>query len=181
MRPSAAARRYARALFGLAQEASSVPTVRGELERLATLLEATPELRQALFRPLYPVEERSRVLASVCTQLSASELLRHFSAFLIDQRRIVDFDAICQEYARLADEAEGRTKAKVVSASPLSDAQRERLQRALAARTGREVELDVYLDPSLLGGAIASVGTLVIDGSLKTQLAQLRTSLMKGN
>lgn len=180
MRPSAAARRYARALFALARESEAVEPVRGELERMALLFDESPELRHALFRPLHPVEQRRAVLEGVAERLSISANVRHFLAFLIDQRRLVDFEAIREEYARLADAAAGRTHARVVAASPLSEAQRERLRRALAARAGQEVELAVEVEPSLLGGAIASVGTLVFDGSLKTQLRQLRSSLTRG-
>ncbi len=146
---------------------------------MAGLFEGSSELRQALFRPLHPAEQRRAVLEEVAERMSASENVRHFVAFLIDQRRLVDFDAIREEYGRLADAAAGRTHARVVSASPLSEAQRERLRRALAARAGEEVELQVEVEPSLLGGAIASVGTLVFDGSLKTQLQQLRSSLTR--
>jgi F-type H+-transporting ATPase subunit delta len=181
VRRSAAARRYARALFALARESGAVEPVRGELDRLAGLFEESPELRQALFRPLHPVKQRRGVLTGVAERLSASESVRHFVAFLIDQRRLVAFDAIREEYGRLADSAAGRTHARVVSASPLSDAQRERLRRALEARAGQEVELEVEVEPTLLGGAIASVGTLVFDGSLKTQLQQLRSSLTRGS
>ncbi len=80
----------------------------------------------------------------------------------------------------LADEAAGRTRARIVSASPLSDAQRSRLRSALAARTGLQVDLEESVDSSLLGGAVASVGGLVFDGSLRTQLEQLRSSLTRG-
>ena len=67
------------------------------------------------------------------------------------------------------------------SASPLDNEREERLQRALADRTGRRIRLDVELDPTLIAGAIAKVGDLVIDGSLRTQLSQLRANLMKGS
>ena len=71
--------------------------------------------------------------------------------------------------------------AQVRSASPLDEDREQRLQRALSDRTGRRVRLEVELDPSLIGGAIATVGDLVIDGSLRTQLSQLRANLMKGS
>jgi F-type H+-transporting ATPase subunit delta len=148
---------------------------------LAGLFEESPELRQALFRPLHPVKERRGVLVGVAERLSANENVRHFVSFLIDQRRLVDFDAIREEYVRLADLAAGRSHARIVTASPLSDAQRERLRRVLAARAGQEVQLEVEVEPSLLGGAVARVGNLVFDGSLKTQLQQLRSSLTKGS
>jgi F-type H+-transporting ATPase subunit delta len=180
MRSSAAARRYARALFALAKEEDRIAETRQELQQLANLLAENEELHHALFRPLHPVAERRAVLREVAERLGFSATVRNFFSFLVDQRRLVDFEGIREGYERLADAAAGRAKAEVVSASPLSDAQRERLRRALSARTGREVELDLSVDPSLLGGAIAAVGTLVFDGSLRTQLNQLRASLTKG-
>ena len=181
MRSSAAARRYARALFGLASETDAVASVRDELDGLARLFADTPELQQTLFRPLRPLKERSAVLRAVCQRAETSDTVRRFCSFLVDQRRLVDFDGIREEYARLSDAAAGRARAQVVSASPLGTDQRERLRRALSARTGRDVELDVEVDESLIGGAIASVGVLVFDGSLRTQLEQLRASLTKGH
>ena len=180
MRSSAAARRYARALFSLAREEDRTEEVRQELEQLADLLAENEELHHALFRPLHPVAERRAVLREVAERLGFSATARNFLSFLVDQRRLVDFEGIQEGYERLADAAAGRAKAEVVSASPLSDEQRDRLRRALSARTGWEVELDASVDPSLLGGVVASVGALVFDGSLHTQLTQLRASLTKG-
>jgi F-type H+-transporting ATPase subunit delta len=180
MQSSAAARRYSRALFSLAREEGAVESARGELRRVAALLEASPELRAAVFRPLHPVAERRAVLRAVGGRLDLSRNVHNFLLYLIDQRRLVDFDAIQSEYERLADEAAGRLQADVVSASPLRDEQRERLRRALAARAGREVELAVQVDPELIGGAVVRVGGLVFDGSLRTQLAELRDNLTRG-
>lgn len=179
MRSSAAARRYARALFALAKEEGRVADTRSELQQLASLLADNRELHDALFQPLHPVAERHAVLREVAARLGASHTVRNFFTFLVDQRRLVDFDAIHAEYERLADLDAGRVVAEVISAGPLDDSQRERLRRALANRTGSDVELDVRIDPDLLGGVITSVGTLVFDGSLRSQLIQLRTSLTK--
>ena len=77
----------------------------------------------------------------------------------------------------LADEAEGLLTAEVVAASPLDDRRKDRLRRALSERTGHEVRLEIEIDPALIGGAIAKVGDLVFDGSLRTQLASLRNNL----
>jgi F-type H+-transporting ATPase subunit delta len=176
----AAARRYARALFALAREEGRVEELRRELDALDELLARSAELRHAILRPLFPSPARRQVLRALCERLGSSDTLRRFCSFLVDQRRVVELEAIRAAYAALADEAAGRVRARVVSASPLSDAQRERLRRALAARTGQELELDLEVDESLLGGAVASVGDLVFDGSLRTQLEQLRASLMRG-
>jgi len=172
-----AARRYARALFSLAQESADTASIRRELDDMARLLAANPDLRRRLFQPLHPVRERREVLKSICEQGRGSPVIRNFFAYLIEQRRLVSFEAIHDEFIRLADEAAGRVRAEVRSASPLRDQQRARLVDALARRTGKEIELTVHVDPSLIGGAIATVGGLVFDGSLRTQLSQLRETL----
>jgi len=181
VRNSAAARRYARALFSIAQDASAVEAIRGELARMAELFEGELALHHALFRPLHPVAERRAVLRAVGERLGLSTTVRNFLAYLIDQRRLMDFDAIHAEFGQLADAAAGLVKARVTAAAPLDDVQRERLRQALTARTGRRVELDLAVDPNLIGGAVAVVGNVVFDGSLRTQLEQLRDTLSRGH
>jgi F-type H+-transporting ATPase subunit delta len=178
---SKAAIRYAKALFALGKEEQRLAPLRRELESLAGLLEAHSELRETLLTPLYPADQRKAVLLEVSNRAELSPLLQNFTAYLIDRRRMIDFDDIFAEFNRLADEDEGLLTAKVRSASPLDAEREERLQRALADRTGRRIRLDVELDPTLIAGAIAQVGDLVIDGSLRTQLGQLRANLMKGS
>lgn len=180
MRSSAAARRYARALFSLATDDGAVDAIRGDLTRMSDVLDENRELKDALFRPLHPVKERRAVLESLCSRLGSRPVVASFMTFLIDQRRLIDFPGIRGEYDRLADEAAGRMQAEVVAASELPETQRERLRSALAQRTGREIDLVVSVDPELIGGAIAKVGGVVFDGSLRTQLAQLRDNLTRG-
>jgi F-type H+-transporting ATPase subunit delta len=181
VRISAAARRYGKALFSLARDESRVDAVRGELASFASLISESAPLRDALLTPLHPVAERRRVLEALARRLGTSPIVRHLFAYLIDQRRLVDFLAIRAEYERLCDQASGRTVAQVTVAADLDASQGERLRAALSRRTGREVTLEVRSDPALLGGAIAKVGDLVFDGSLRTQLAQLRGNLTKGS
>ena len=180
MARAAAARRYAKALFALAQEDNRLAEVREELARLGKLLAGNVELRAVLFQPLHPASERRAVLQAVCDAIGAGPLLRKFQSFLVDQRRLVDWDTIEAEYGRLADAAAGLTQARVISAAPLSPEQRERLQRALERKSGGRVQLALEVDASLVGGVVAQVGDLVYDGSLRTQLRQLRASLARG-
>jgi F-type H+-transporting ATPase subunit delta len=178
MPAATAPRRYARALFSLASEENRVAGVREELRKLGAALEASPELRDVLLQPLHPASERRRVLGGVADKLAASSLLKRFYSYLIDQRRLVAFAEIEAEFVRLADEAAGRSKAKVRTAQPLTADQQARLARALSARAGRSVELEVEVDEALVGGLVAQLGDTVYDGSLKTQLTQLRSSLL---
>ena len=177
---TAAARRYARALFQIAREDRRVSEVRDELETLASLLDENTNLREALLTPLHPVKERKAVLKAVSKDSGVSPAVSNFYSFLIDQRRLVDFYGIREEYKRLADEDAGLTTAVVTSAGPLDDRRKDRLRRALSERTGQEVQLDIQVDPTLIGGAIAEVGGMVFDGSLRTQLHRLRANLTKG-
>jgi F-type H+-transporting ATPase subunit delta len=177
MKGGAAAQRYAKALFGLAQDERRHREVRGELERLAGLFESSRELREALLTPLHPAEERKSALREIGRRAELSPLLQNFMAYLIDQRRLVKFAGIVEAYMELVDRAEGLLTAQVVAASPLDDRRKDRLRRALSERTGQEVRLEIEVDPTLIGGAIAKVGDLVFDGSLRTQLGQLRATL----
>lgn len=176
-----AAHRYAKALFGLAQDEHRQREVRAEIERLGDLFAGSRELRDALLTPRHPAAERKAALRAIAGQASVSPLVQNFVAYLIDQRRLIDFATIVESYGELADEAEGLVTAEIVSASPLDDRRKDRLRRALSDRTGQEVRLQVEIDPSLIGGAIAKVGDLVFDGSLRTQLGQLRANLTRSS
>ena len=177
---AAAARRYAKALFSLAREENRLSEMREELATLGQLLANNAELQAVLFRPLHPVAERRAVLRAVSEALGSSLLLQNFQSFLVDQRRLVDWVEIQEEYCRLADAAAGLSRARVTSATPLSQAQRERVQRALEQKSGGRVQLALEVDPRLVGGVVAQLGDLVYDGSLRTQLRQLRASLARG-
>ncbi len=188
MKGGTAAHRYAKALFGLAQDEHRHREVRAELENLDSIFEGSRELRDALLTPLHPAEERKAALRALANTVNsagsnaaASPLVQKFLSYLIDQRRLIDFDAIVSAYGEFADEAEGLLTAEVVSASPLDDRRKDRLRRALSERTGQEVRLEIKVDPSLIGGAIAKVGDLVFDGSLRTPLGPGRTNLTTGS
>ena len=172
-------RRYARALFELAKEDQKTAEVRSELDTLAALFDVSADLREALLTPLYPVKERRAVLSSIAQAEGLSRLVTNFYSYLIDQRRLVDFSSIREEFTRLVDADSGLITAQVVSASPLDDQRRDRLQRALSERTGLDVRLEVEVDESLIGGVVANVGDLVFDGSIRAQLESLRANLTK--
>ncbi len=179
MANDAAGRRYAKALFELAQEEGRVDPLRQELRALGALLEDNAELASVLLEPLHPAAQRRSVLESIAVKIEASPVLRHFYAFLIDQRRLVDLATIESEFGRLADVAAGLTVATIRTANPLSEDQQSRLERALSTQSGRKVTLKIEVDPGLLGGLVAQVGDTVFDGSLSTQLNQLRAGLGK--
>lgn len=177
MKGGTAAYRYAKALFSLAQDDHRHREVRGEIEALRDLFDGSTEIREALLTPAHPASERKAALNAIADHASISPVVKNFISYLIDQRRLINFNDIVESFGELADQAEGMVTAEVVSASPLDDRRKDRLRRALSERTGQEVRLEVEVDPSLIGGVIAKVGDLVFDGSLRTQLGQLRANL----
>ncbi len=170
--------RYAKALFGLAEEAGQIAPIGDDLERLVDLADQSTELADVLLRPLHPADQRRAVLRAVAGQLGLSTTFANFCEFLIEQRRSNQLAAIREEYLRLAEAAAGRVRGAVVSATPLSQGQVDALRGALSIRTGRSVELDVSVDPELLGGVVARVGDLVFDGTLRSRLDGLRADLI---
>lgn len=179
MARGAAAGRYAKALFQLAKEGGELDAVRAQVADFAGLLEESDELRGVLLQPLHPATQRRAVLDAVADKLDTGRLLRSFLGLLVDNRRLVDFEAIRAELERLAAEDAGVRKAQVRTASPLDEDARARLRAALSRRVGAELELEVEEDPSLIGGVVAQVGDLVFDGSLKSQLERLRANLTR--
>jgi F-type H+-transporting ATPase subunit delta len=179
MKSSAAARRYAKALFQLAKQDQQTTQIRDQLDTLSTVFELSPKLTETLLTPLYPANERRQVLRRVSQAEGFSGLMTNFCAYLIDRRRLVDFSGIHGEYTRLVDEDSGVVTADVISAVALDDSRQARLRRALSERTGFDVRLEVAVDPSLIGGVVAQVGGLVFDGSIRTQLDQLLVTLTK--
>ena len=131
MARNAAAERYAKALFQLAKESGRSAEVRSELAAFAAALDENDALRDVLLQPLHPASERQAVLGSLAEQLGSSGTLRSFYAFLIDQRRLVDVEAIQAAYDRLADAEQGVTQVEVRTAASLDDDQLDRLRSAL--------------------------------------------------
>jgi len=104
--------------------------------------------------------------------------VQRFVLLLLDRSRIVLLPAIARAYQAMADDHVGRVRAQVTSAEPLTQVALDRVRRSLEQRTGKKVVMETAVDPELIGGLVARVGDLVLDGSVRTQLADLRTKLL---
>jgi F-type H+-transporting ATPase subunit delta len=179
-RDAAVARRYARALHALASEARRADAVADELAGFEHLLAAEPELREALLRPWVKATTKRGIVLEVAGRLGLSPLTRNFLALVAQRRRLDVLGEILAAYRASVDEAAGRVRARVRSAAPLSDAERAALRERLGRRLGKTVLLDTVVDPGLLGGFVAEVGSRVLDMSVAGQLAALRERIIKG-
>ena len=175
------ARRYARALFSVGREAGEVRRLLEELDVLTEEILESDELRRVLFAPIHPRAERKGVLSSIGERLGLSPELRAFVALLVDENRTTLLPAIRDALRVLVDRMEGRVVAEVTSARPLEAAEVERLTEALSRRVGARVTVSLKVDAGTLGGVVARVGDLLLDGSVRTQLASLAGSLRRGS
>jgi F-type H+-transporting ATPase subunit delta len=176
----AIARRYAKALLLIGKEDGQIDIYREELEAFAGLIEQEKDLQQVLINPLYGVEARKRVLAKLIDGLNLSQAMTTFLHFLFDKGRIGFLGNINDFFQKFADELKGVARASLVSATELSSETIDKIRSALSERTGKDIILEVEQDPELIGGIVTRIGDLVLDGSVKTQLLNMRESLKKG-
>jgi F-type H+-transporting ATPase subunit delta len=172
------ARRYARALFGIGVDAGKFEALGREIDDFASLLEQSAELRQALENPVFGPAEKRKVLESLLPRVAPTPEVQRFVLLLLERRRIVLLPAIARAYRDMTDAHLGRVRAKVISAEPLAGPVLDRVRRSLEQRTGKQVIVETAVDPELIGGVVARVGDLVLDGSVRTQLEDLRTKLL---
>jgi F-type H+-transporting ATPase subunit delta len=177
---AAVARRYARALHALASEAQRADAIAEELTKFEQLLSGEPELCEALLRPWVKATTKRAIVLEVANRLGVSPLTRNFLALVAQRRRLDVLGEIIAAYRATLDEASGRIRARVRSAAPLGDVERAVLRERLGRRLGKTVLLDTEVDPSLLGGFVAEVGSRVLDVSVAGQLGALRERLIKG-
>jgi F-type H+-transporting ATPase subunit delta len=172
------ARRYARALLGIGGDAGPVEARGEEFTQLAALWYGSDELRQALENPVFKPEQKRAVMQSILPKVAPTAEVQRFVLLLLDRRRITLLPAIARAYRDMTDVHVGRVRAEVTSAEELSPQTLDRVRRSLEQRTGKKVIVTPKVDPGLIGGVVARVGDLVLDGSVRTQLDDLRTRLV---
>jgi F-type H+-transporting ATPase subunit delta len=169
-------RGYARALFAVADAEGELDRVEDELYRFGKTVEAQAKLREALTDPALPADRKKAVIGEILGQKTSRHTLAVL-AFLVDQGRAKDLPRIIEALAEVAAEQRSKAVAEVRSAVPLDEERRAKLAQALSKATGKEVELKVLVDPSLVGGIVAHVGDQVFDGSVRRKLETARQQL----
>ncbi len=180
MKDIAISRRYAKALMLIGGEDGKADKYRTELSGLAALMKKETELNDTICNPLYAKEERRNVLQEVLKKLKLSKVIKSFTVLLFDKGRFGFLASIDEHYQKLADELKGVAHASVVSAVELSADAVKKIQASLSKLTGKTVVLDIVQDPNLIGGVVTKIGDLVLDGSIRTQILNMRESFKRG-
>ena len=171
---TAAARRYARAIFELAQQDKEVDEWGRRLARIRELF-ADAQVAAVLSNPTINTESREKLIIGVP---GLDKEATNFARLLVESGRIDQAEAIEDEFQRLSDDAAGRVRATATTAVELSTDVREDIRRDLSERLNKDVRLSVVVDPRILGGLRLQFGDHVIDATVATRLQQLRRRLV---
>jgi F-type H+-transporting ATPase subunit delta len=171
-------RGYAEALFNVVRAEGEVDRVEDELFRFGKLVDSNYELKQALEDRGVDLPQRVKLLDSLLGDKVSPHTLSLLT-FIVSQGRARQLPQILEEVSRLAAEARNSVVAEARSAVPLDERQRDELTAALAKATGKNVELKVIVDPSVIGGVVAKVGDTVIDGSVRHRLERLKEQVRR--
>jgi F-type H+-transporting ATPase subunit delta len=173
-------KRYAKALLSIGQEDGRLHQYGEELSDFAAFCLNHPELLRAVSSRIFPHENRKRILNGILEKSPYSEVMVSFLNLLLDKDRIEAVHAIYRNYERLIDEVSNIARAEVVTPRPLKEEARNRLETVLEELISKKVKMEIREDESLIGGIIVKVGDLVLDGSIRAQLAGLKESLKRG-
>ena len=171
------ARRYAKALFAVGKDDGKLEDYNDALQGLNEIFASDVGLADALTNPLYPMDVREKVMEGIVASMGVDKVMGNFLNLLVEKKRADVLPDIAEEFQIMVDEENNVSHGSVVSAVELSDELQAKVQATLEKLTGKTVELTPSVDPSIIGGIIAKVGDLELDGSIRTQLAGLKDSI----
>lgn len=174
---SGVAQRYARSLYDLADEQNAVAAVEKDLARFEEMLSQSADLRRLVTSPVFSAEQQLAAIGAVLKKAGIAGLVGNFLRVVAKNRRLFAVPSMIRAFRAIASEARGEATAEVTSAHALSSGQQTELKAALKAVAGKDVSLNVTVDPSILGGLVVRLGSRQIDTSLKTKLNSLKLAL----
>ncbi|MBM9613416.1 F0F1 ATP synthase subunit delta [Desulfobulbus rhabdoformis] len=178
MRQTILARRYAKALFSLGKEKNKIGEYSEVLAVISELYDdSDAAVGDALSNPLYPLDVRQKAMAKIAESVEADVTLTSFLNLLIEKKRADILPDIAHELKVMVEKDQNISHGSIISAIDLDQTLLDKIQATLEKLTGNKVILETQVDPSIIGGIIAKVGDLVLDGSIKTQLNGLKESI----
>jgi F-type H+-transporting ATPase subunit delta len=171
------AKRYAKALVEIGQERNALEKYGDDLSSVTELMGDSKDFREVLINPVFTREDKKRIAGQIFEKLQTDPMVANFVNLLIDRKRIDQLAGIEKAYRGEVDDIRGITRGEVISAEPLSEEQLGRVTDALSQISGKKVLVATRVESSLMGGLTAKVGDKVFDGTIRTQLSQLKETL----
>ena len=169
--------RYATALFELARDEKSVDAVKADLDRFEAMLNDSADLKRLVRSPVFSSEAQSRALTAVLDKAGLSGTSAKFLKVLTANRRLFVVGDVIRAFRALVAKFKGEATADVTVAEQLSDKNLDALKAALKSVTGKDVALNVKIDPSIIGGLVVKLGSRMIDSSLRTKLNSIKHAM----
>lgn len=170
------ARRYAEAFFSIAKEAGKVDEYQIELEKVVDTIETTENLQDYLAHLLIPANDKKNVVGKIFAG-NISQVTLNFVQMIIDKRRELYIAIILEEYKDMADEARNIMKAELISAQEVPEEEVVSLAEKLSVSSGKKIQLQQVVDPSLIGGVKIRMGDKIIDATVAKKLQMLKEKL----
>ena len=175
---SGMAGRYAGALFELARDEKAIDKVKADLEQFDALIAANPDLNRMVRSPVFGADEQLKALSAILGKIGITGITGNFLRVIATNRRLFALREIIRGYRALVAKHKGEVSAQVTVAEKLSDANLEALKSALTSVTGgKAMDLDVNIDPAIIGGLIVKVGSRMVDSSLRTKLNAIKFAM----
>jgi F-type H+-transporting ATPase subunit delta len=171
--------RYAQALFELAKGQGDARVVEADLKSLKRMRAESADLRTLIGSPAFDAAEKGNALAAVAEAAGFGPTTKKFLGLVAANRRASALPGMITAFEKLAAEDRGAVSAAVVTAMPLTDAQSKALAAALRTALGKDPEIDIRVDPAILGGLKVRVGSRLYDASLKSRLDSLKFALKR--
>jgi F-type H+-transporting ATPase subunit delta len=174
---SGMAGRYATALFELARDTNALDQVQSDLNAFNALVASSPDLTRLVRSPLFSAQEQAKALDAVLDKASISGVAKNFLRVVTANRRLFAVDQIIRGFNARVAAHKGEVTAQVTVAEPLNDARMNEIRDALRQVTGKDVKVDVNVDPSIIGGLKVKVGSRMVDASLRTKLNSIKFAM----
>jgi F-type H+-transporting ATPase subunit delta len=169
--------RYATALFELARDEKSIDAVKADLDKFSAMLADSADLARLVRSPVFSAEIQSKALAAVLEKAEISGISAKFLKVLTANRRLFAVSEVIRAFRALVAKFKGEATADVTVAEPLSDKNLDALKTALKTVTGKDVALNVKVDPSIIGGLVVKLGSRMVDSSLRTKLNSIKHAM----
>jgi F-type H+-transporting ATPase subunit delta len=169
--------RYATALFELARDEKAVDAVRADLDRFDAMLNESADLKRLVRSPVFAADTQLKALSAVLEKAGISGISANFLKVLASNRRLFSVADVIRAFRALVAKFKGEASADVTVAEPLSDKNLDALKTALKAVSGKDVTLNVKVDPSIIGGLVVKLGSRMVDSSLRTKLNSIKHAM----
>jgi F-type H+-transporting ATPase subunit delta len=169
--------RYATALFELARDEKSIDAVKADLDKFDAMLSESADLKRLVRSPVFGADAQSRALAAVLDKAEITGISANFLKVLVANRRLFAVSDVIRAFRALVAKFKGEASAEVTVAEPLSDKNLDALKTALKQVSGKDVTLNVKVDPSIIGGLVVKLGSRMVDSSLRTKLNSIKHAM----